>query len=181
MDWPVHDESRNALATLLSERGQRPAALAVLLDGVAIAPARFALTAARLQAELGNPAGALETAARVPPAQRDAEYHALVAALAQRTGRHELAIAEYRAALAPAGTRPRVVWWIGLGVSLEKTGHLVDAFEAYGHVHAQDGATAAALQFAAQRLAALAGFVAEAAALPAALPAAPSPSLPVRP
>ncbi len=152
-DWPKHTESRSALATLLNERGQRNEALAVLLEGATIEPGRFALTAARLQAELGQVPAALDTAARVPDAQRDPQYHALVAAIAQRAGRHELAIQEYGVAI--SSEHPKALWWVGLAASLEQSGKPADALAAYRQSQSAGGASAAAAGYAAQRIAAL--------------------------
>jgi len=97
-DW---SDARATLAALQAEAGDRRQALATLLDGVRFDPTRFAPTAAQLQAELNDPAGALLALDRVPPAARDQSYHALAAAIAQRAGRHQMAVAEYGAASGP--------------------------------------------------------------------------------
>jgi Flp pilus assembly protein TadD len=152
--WPQHHESRNALATLLSEGGQPGAALSVLLEGAALEPGRFALNAARLQAEAQQPENALQTLAKVPDAQRDALYHALVAAIAQRAGRSDQAITEFQAAL-QAGP-PRALWYVGLGATLERLERRADALAAYRQALALGGASPAAAEFAGQRVAALA-------------------------
>lgn len=152
-DWPRHLESRSALATLLTERGQASEALAVVLDGVAFDAGRFALTAARLQVQAQQPAAALDTLAKVPEAQRDGPYHALVAAVAQRAARPEQAVAEFEAALA-AGA-PRALWYVGLGSSLEQLERGEAALAAYRLALAQGDASGAAADFARQRVAAL--------------------------
>jgi len=153
-DWPYHHDSRSALATLLSESGQRAEALAVLLDGVEVDPGHFGLAAARLQADLGNAVSALSTAERVPPAQRDAEYYGLAAAIAQRAGHPEVAVPNFRLALADA--HPKALWRIGLGVALEQTGQPAQALEAYRQARAQGGVSPTASDFVRQRIAALA-------------------------
>jgi MSHA biogenesis protein MshN len=126
---PSWSDARSALAALQAESGDRRQALATLLDGVALDPIRFAPTAAQLQAELNNPAGALQTLDRVPAASRDQPYRALAGAIAQRAGQHELAIAEYEAALRSAPSD----WlaWVGLGVSLQALGRDQQALEAF--------------------------------------------------
>jgi len=96
---------------------------------VPIDPARFAPTAAQLQAELGDPAGALSTLDRVPAGHRDPAYHALAAAVAQRAGRHDLAVAEYGATLRSAPDNAAA--WVGLGVSLQALGRNEQALAAY--------------------------------------------------
>ena len=152
-NWPEHTESRSALATLLNERGQSKEALAVLLDGAAIDPAHFALTAARMQIELGDPLGALSTLALVPQPQRNAEYHAAAAAMAQRAGRHDMAIEEFRSAL--VGGKPRTIWWVGLGASLEQVGNKAEALQAYLQAQGHGDVSSATSEFLRQRITAL--------------------------
>jgi MSHA biogenesis protein MshN len=126
---PALHEARFALAALLAERSARRQALGLLLGGVAIDPARFAPTAAQLQAELGDPDGALVTLDRVDAAARSGAVHALAGGIAQRAGHHERAIEEYQGSLrsepAPA------LSWVGLGVSLQAVGRTGEAAEAY--------------------------------------------------
>ena len=126
---PAWSEARSALAALQADGGDRQQALATLLGGVAFDPSRFAPTAAQLQAELDDPAGALQTLDRVPPGARDQTYHGLAGAVAQRAGRHELAVAEYGAALrlGPSSS----LAWVGLAVSLQALGRDTQALEAY--------------------------------------------------
>ncbi len=125
-DW---SDARATLAALQAEAGDRRQALATLLDGVQFDPTRFAPTAAQLQAELNDPAGALLALDRVPPTARDQSYHALAAAIAQRAGRHQMAVAEYGAALRSVPSN--AVAWVGLGVSLQALGHDAEALAAY--------------------------------------------------
>jgi MSHA biogenesis protein MshN len=96
---------------------------------VPIDPRRFAPTSAQLQAELGDLDAALHTLEGVPPDSRDQAYHALSAAVAQRAGRHQLAVVEYGAALRFAPTD--AVSWVGLGVSLQMLGRDAEALAAY--------------------------------------------------
>jgi len=126
---PTWHEARFTLAALQAERDERRQALTTLLEGAALDPGRFALTAAQLQAELNDPVGALRTLEQVPQAARDEEFHALVAAIAQRAGRHELAVTEYGTVLKSAPAR--AVAWVGLGVSLQALGREAQALAAY--------------------------------------------------
>ena len=151
---PQHTAARRALAALQAEAGLRDAALATLLDGAAVDPARFAIAAASLQFEQGDAAGALATLARVTPATRTPQHHALAAGISQRMGRHEAAVDAYRRALASQATE--AVWWIGLGVSLEALGHRADARAAYENAAAIPTMGAELRQFAAQKLSVLA-------------------------
>jgi MSHA biogenesis protein MshN len=124
----LHD-ARATLAALQAEGGDRRQALATLLAGVPLDARRFALTAAQLQAELDNTAGALQTLDRIPVEARGAAYHALAAAVAQRAGQHQLAVTEYGAALGfdPANT----IAWVGMGISLQALGRDADALQAF--------------------------------------------------
>ena len=126
---PAWNEARSTLAALQAEAGDRQQALATLLAGVAFDSDRFAPTAAQLQAELGDPIGALQTLDRVAPEARDQTYHALAGAVAQRAGQHERAVTEYGAALrfSPSNS----LAWVGLGVSLQALGRDVQALAAY--------------------------------------------------
>lgn len=126
---PGWHEARSTLAALQAEHGDRRQALATLLDGATIAPGRFALTAAQLQAELNDPVGALKTLEQVPAPARDDAFLALLAAIAQRAGQHELAVTEYRALLRSAPAHGLA--WVGLGVSLQALGREAQALAAY--------------------------------------------------
>jgi MSHA biogenesis protein MshN len=126
---PNWHEARSTLAALQAERGDRRQALTTLLDGAAIDPGRFALTAAQLQAELNDSIGALKTLEQVPQPTRNEEFHAWVAAIAQRAGQHELAVQEYGAVLESGSTR--ALAWVGLAVSLQALGRDAQALAAY--------------------------------------------------
>jgi len=126
---PAWHEARSMLVALQAERGDRRQALTTLLDGTAIDPGRFALTGAQLQAELNDPNGAVQTLERVPQAARDLEFHALLAAIAQRAGQHELAVEQYGAVLKSEPTR--ALAWVGLGLSLQALGRDVQALAAF--------------------------------------------------
>jgi MSHA biogenesis protein MshN len=126
---PDLNDARATLAALQAEGGDRRQALATLLAGVPLDARRFALTAAQLQAELDNTAGALQTLDRIPVEARGAAYHALAAAVAQRAGQHQLAVTEYGAAL---GFDPaNAIAWVGMGISLQALGRDADALQAF--------------------------------------------------
>jgi tetratricopeptide (TPR) repeat protein len=150
---PDDVEVRQALATLLAEGGRRAEATDVLLGGVARAPERFALPAARWQAEMGALRPALATLDQVPERLRDASFHATRAALLQRAGEHGPATGEYQLALADA--HPRALWWVGLAASYEQTGHLPEAAQAYRQALRQGLDTVEGRAFARERLSAL--------------------------
>jgi MSHA biogenesis protein MshN len=150
---PTHAAARSSLAALLAESGRREQALHVLLAGSEVDAGRFALPAAQLQAEMGDPNGALQTLAKVPLARRNAGFEALHAGIAQRAGDHMTAVQAYRRALAQP--QPEAVWWVGLGVSLEATGEPNEARNAYARAAGEAKLPADVRRYVADRLAAL--------------------------
>jgi len=152
-ELPLHAASRLALAGLLRAGGQDAAALALLLAGAHLDPVRFAAPAARLQVQQGALDSARSTLALVPAAQRSAADHALLAAIAQRAGQADMAVNEYRQAL--AGGPARAVWLAGLGAALEQLALRDEALEAYRRTLLAGDAGGATAQFARQRIAAL--------------------------
>jgi MSHA biogenesis protein MshN len=150
---PNHAAARASLAALLAEAGRREPALQVLLAGAELDAAQFAAPAARLQAEMGDVAGALQTLARVPAARRTAAHEALAAGLAQRAGDHMTAIAAYRRALGTPQAEP--VWWVGLAVSLEATDEPGEARVAYTRAAAEARLPADVRRYVAERLSVL--------------------------
>lgn len=117
---PGHIEGRLLLASTLVENGDPRQGAATLDAGLALQPRAWQL--AQLRAQLAINAGDAEharvvLAAAAPPLAEQPEYHALLAAVQQRTGRHEQAIATYHGVLARHPERG--VWWMGLGISLQ--------------------------------------------------------------
>lgn len=129
--------ARELLVGLALRSGDSAAARNLLTEGVARAPERGAFV--RPFARLLVDAGDLERALRVlrraaPAADRDARYHGLTAAVAQRLERHELAASEYTRALEIDGSRG--VWWMGLGISLRASDHPDEALAAFREARA---------------------------------------------
>jgi len=151
---PNHHSARQALAALQAESGRRDLALQTLLAGAALEPARFAVVAARLQAESGDAEGALMTLERVPTAQRDADYDALVGGLAQRAGQHAVAAEAF--ARAVRSPRAPAIWWAGLGHSLDSLGQRAQAQQAFTRAMSDPALPPALRSFITQRLAELA-------------------------
>jgi MSHA biogenesis protein MshN len=168
---PLHGDARAALATLLAEAGDRPQALAILLDGVALDAPRFAPAAAQLQHAAGDTAAALDTLERIAPAQRTAEHMALLGGLAYRAGRYPLAVDAYEKAVGQRGAQP--LWWLGLGLAQEAHGRPAEAHASYSRLAGAVALTPELRAYLVQRLAATA---AQAQARPA-QPPAPAPSL----
>jgi MSHA biogenesis protein MshN len=120
---PQHAAARVAQAGLLIGQSRPDDAMALLKEGLALAPAQpqLALMLARLQAERHEWQTAADTLqAASTHAARDAEFQGFHAAILQRAGRHADAVEKYGLALRLAPNRG--VWWMGLAISLEETG-----------------------------------------------------------
>src|SRR5581483_11946124 len=88
---PAHEPARQALVSLLIERGQLDAARRQLEEGLALNPmqAQFAAVLARILVERRDYAGAAAILTSAGEAGRsDAEYQVLFGAVLQRLGRH---------------------------------------------------------------------------------------------
>ncbi len=162
--WQALDENaanhnaRQLLVGLLVESKRSNDALALLQEGVKIAPEQtgFVMALARLQVEAGNRQLGMQTLEQgLKYAADDAEYHAFYAALLQREERHADAVDHYLIALRqdPAN----VSWLIGVGISLQAQGKYADAREAFGRARQIDTLTPDLQGFVDQRLAQLKG------------------------
>ncbi len=133
---PRSPRARETLAALYFNSGRLTEAQTLLADGVRLSPRAVGLAQfyARLLAEQGELATALTVLQRAsPPLTENADYHALLAALYQRAGRHQPAVWVYRQLLAQRGTQ--ATWWMGLGISLEALDDSASALEAYLKAH----------------------------------------------
>lgn len=151
---PAQADARLALAALYAEASRRDLAARTLLEGAEIDPVRFSARAAQLQAEFGDPAGAIRTLERMPENARTGVFYALLGGIAQQAGRARLAVDAYRRAIASADPNP--VWWVGFALALEADGRAVEAHAAFTRAQAQPRLSADIRAFATQRAAALA-------------------------
>jgi len=129
--------ARDLLVGLSLRTGDAETARNLLAEGVARAPERgaYAKPFARLLVDAGDLERALRVLRRAAPAaDRDAGYHGLTAAVAQRLKRHDLAASEYTRALEIDSSRG--VWWMGLGISLRATDHPDEALAAFREARA---------------------------------------------
>ena len=151
--YPGHHGARQALVALLVEGKQRAEAEAVLQEGIKLAPEQigFAMTLARLQLDRGDSAGAIATLqGSLAYAQESPDYIAFFAAMLQRQGRHEEAIAQFLVALrAKPGAG---VWWLGLAMSLQAVNRAPEAQDAYRRAKNSNSLNPELTAFADQRL-----------------------------
>jgi MSHA biogenesis protein MshN len=134
---PAYDTARQTLVALLLESKRTDEAASLLQQALALNPANTgnAMLLARIQVENGDPQRALALLQKYEAAgQSNAEYHAFVAALYQRLGRHAEAVDQYQGALRlTAGVG---AWWVGLGISQEALEHRRDAVDAFSRAKA---------------------------------------------
>ncbi len=131
---PAHSSARQALLGLLLDSGRNNEAEELLRKALEINPRqpRHAMVLARLEVERGEVTGAINTMVGVLPyVQSDPDFHAFLAALLQREGRHREAVDYYRAAL--RGVPGNGVWMMGLGISLRAANQSAEAREAFQH------------------------------------------------
>jgi MSHA biogenesis protein MshN len=129
---PSHTGALQALLGLLLDSGRNNEAEQFLRKALEINPRqpRHAMVLARLEVERGEVAGAINTmVGALPYAQSDPDFHAFLAALLQREGRHREAVDYYRAAL--RGVPGNGVWMMGLGISLRASNQSAEARDAF--------------------------------------------------
>lgn len=129
---PDFKQARVSLAALLIEHGNRWKAKQYLDEGLSSNPnyAPFVELKARtmtLEGKITQALALLQSA--IPSIEENPEYHAFMAALYERTNNNAIAARIYRQLvnLNPHNGN----WWFGLGISLEKTGQIRDAVNAY--------------------------------------------------
>lgn len=152
----THDAARQALVWMLLENKRNADAERVLQDGLKInvRNTEFAMLLARLQIERNDLPLAMETLHKtLPYADRQAEYHAFVAAVYQRMGRHNETIEHYQIALQQAPTTG--IWQMGLGISLQALQRNEEARAAFKRAIETHTLSAELQAFVEQRLKAL--------------------------
>lgn len=148
-----HAPARQALVGLLLENRRMDEAQQVLQEGLSLHPGRsaYAMLLARIQVERGDLQGAHEILSKhAGSAAGDADYYAFDAALLQRLGRHQEAVASYQAALKLA---PRAgLWWMGMGISLQADKRNAEALDAFRQAKSAGGLSPDLLAFVDQRV-----------------------------
>jgi MSHA biogenesis protein MshN len=143
---PRHDAARQSLVALLIEAGRNDEAMQQLELGLVADPAQpaLAMLLARMQIERGN-SGVATLLRTLPSASGNADYHAFLAGVLQREGRHREAAEQYGAALRQAPEHG--VWLMGLGISLQAEKRDREALAAFQRAKASGTLTAPLLAF----------------------------------
>ncbi len=129
---PNNLKARQTLVGLMVEGRRHDEAIALLKDGLALAPEQtgFSMALARLQLEAGDRTSALNVLEQASAtAGEDADFNAFYAALLQRDERHDEAVQHYLVALKSNPAMPN--WLVGIGISLQRLGKNADATAAY--------------------------------------------------
>jgi len=150
---PAHEQARQTMIALLLEAKRVNDAAALLQEGLALAPGNsvFATLLARIMVERNDIPGALALLQKHSPAAGgNADYHAFVAALYQRLGKHKEAIGEYQIALGLAPTAG--LWWVGMGISSQAAARPKEALDAFNRAKATGNLAPDLVTFVDQRL-----------------------------
>lgn len=153
-----HIKAREMLAGIHIKSGHFINAAELLSEGVKVVPEYplFAQLYARVLLEQNNPQLAINVLERgLSTASMNAEpdYYALLAATYQRVKNHDKAIDIY---LKLVKTRPNTgIWWLGLAISLEKTGKKKEALDAYQRAQNTGSLNAGLIKFTNNRVSAL--------------------------
>jgi MSHA biogenesis protein MshN len=150
---PTYKPARRAWAGLLVSLKRNDEAGQVLQRGLNrdSNDTFFAMQLARLQVERGDVPLALETLQKtLPYAGEQADYQSFVAALQQRQGRHEEAIAHYQTALKLVPNNG--LWLMGMGISLQAMQRKEEARDAYQRALASNSLSGQLQAFVQQKL-----------------------------
>ena len=129
---PSHTGALQAMLGLLLDSRRNNEAEQLVRKALEINPRqpRHAMVLARLEVERGEVTGAINTmVGALPYVQTDPDFHAFLAALLQREGRHREAVDYYRVALRDVPGNG--VWIMGLGISLRAANQSAEARDAF--------------------------------------------------
>lgn len=129
---PEHIKARELLAGMYIKTGRWLEAGNVLKQGLQYHPRHLTfikLLARSLMQQQQDSEAIQLLQARAPKVAADPEYHALLAALYQRSEQHQAAAKTYAQILK---VRPNAgLWWVGMAISLEALGNTKQALAAY--------------------------------------------------
>ena len=129
---PTYNDARVSLVALLIDKKDLRQAKQLIDDGLVRYPKHipFIELKARLLTTEGNTKQALALLQSVSPnIDENPDFYAILAALYEHANNNLLAANIYRKLLAQHPTNGN--WWYGLGVALEKLGHMKSATDAY--------------------------------------------------
>lgn len=151
-----HIKAREMLAGIYIKSGRFINAAELLSEGVKISPEYplFAKLYARVLLEQNNPQLAIKILEQgTANTNVEPDYYALLAATYQRVKNHKKAIDIY---LRLVKVRPAAgIWWLGLAISLEKSGQNKEALEAYQRAQKTGSLKAGLIKFTNNRVSAL--------------------------
>lgn len=151
-----HIKAREMLAGIYIKSGRYIDAAELLSEGVKVVPEYplFAQLYARVLLEQSNPQLAIKILEQGSARMKvEPNYYALLAATYQRVKNHKKAVDIY---LRLVKVRPAAgVWWLGLGISLEKSGKNQEAVEAYQRAQKTGSLKAGLAKFTNNRVSAL--------------------------
>jgi len=151
-----HIKAREMLAGIYIKSGHFVNAAELLNEGVKVVPEYplFAQLYARVLLEQKNPKLAIKILEQ-GSARMDVEpdYYALLAATHQRVNNHKKAIELYLQLVKLRSHEG--IWWLGLGISLEKSGKNKEALEAYQRAQQTGRLKAGLIKFTDNRVSAL--------------------------
>ena len=155
--YSSHLKAREMLSGLYIKSGRYVEAASLLREGIKIVPtySLFAKLYARVLLEQNNPQLAIQVLERgaATTSEVELDYRALLAATYQRVKNHEKAISVY---LQLVKVKPTVgIWWLGLAISLEKSGKNKEALEAYQRAQKAGNLKAGLVKFTNNRVSAL--------------------------
>jgi len=151
-----HIKAREMLAGIYIKSGHFINAAELLSEGVKITPEYplFAKLYARVLLEQNNPKLAIKVLERGSANMaQEPDYYALLAATYQRVKNHKKAIEIYLQLVKINSAAS--VWWLGLAISLEKSGKNKEALEAYQRAQKTGNLKAGLITFTNNRVSAL--------------------------
>jgi MSHA biogenesis protein MshN len=156
---PAHTGARDLLLRVLVQQNRQAEVRDLLVEGIREVPQHlpWRIHFAHLLVEEGDLDQARQELTREPrPAVAEApDLYALLATVHHRQGDYEEAARTYRLLLA---LRPgQSVWWMGLGIALERAGSYSQAEQAYRQALSRGGLSDGLQAYVRQRLAVLEG------------------------
>ena len=150
---PAHIQARSTLTNYLIEQHALRDALLVLDTGLKIHPQHYdwLTLKAKMLVNMGRNEEAINLlAASGPDIREDPGYYAFLAALLQKQGRNEEAAAYYREVVEQKSDNG--IWWMGLGISLERIARTDQAQIAYQNSLSDRSLTPDIREFVSNRL-----------------------------